>query len=77
MLAILIIGASLSEPHIDVNHMREVYVCMYGTTVTRCAAHMIVLVRVPKIFRAIETACCNVRVLHCASVQRALPRVQA
>ena len=30
-----------------------------------------------KIFRAIQTACCNVCVLHCASVQHPLPRVQA
>ena len=30
-----------------------------------------------KIFRAIQTACCNVCVLHCASVQHTLPRVQA
>ena len=30
-----------------------------------------------KIFRAIQTACCNVCVLHCASVQHTLPRVRA
>ena len=55
------------------------YVCMYGTTVTRGAAHTQYTVRFPKysIFRAIQTACCNVCVLHCASVQHTLPRVQA
>ena len=66
------IGASLSEPHIDESHAQSV--CLYGTTVTRCAAHTQYIVRIQIIFRAIQTACCNVCVLHCASVQLTLPR---
>ena len=31
---VLLIGASLSEPHINGTPLREVYACMYGTTVT-------------------------------------------
>ncbi len=79
----LFIGASLSEPHIDGTFMHElfinyIYIYMYvwydrhprHRSYTIHCAHSIV-------FRAIQTACCNVCVLHCASVQHALPRVQA
>ena len=34
-----LIGASLSEPHINGTAVREVYVCIYGTTVTRAPLH--------------------------------------
>ena len=58
------------------SHARIVYI--YGTTVTRGAAHHDTIhCAHSKIFRAIQTACCNVCVLHCASVQHTLPRVQA
>ena len=43
-----LIGASLSEPHIDEKHMRELFIYMYGTTVTRGAAHTQYTVRIPK-----------------------------
>ena len=47
-----VIGASLSEPHIDETFMRElfiyIYICMYGTTVTRGAAHTRYTVHIPK-----------------------------
>ena len=65
----LFIGASLSEPHIDGTFMRElfIYIIMYvwydrhprRRSYTIHCAHS-------KIFRAIQTACCNVCVLHCA-----------
>ena len=75
-----IIGASLSEPHIDETFMRELFIYIYiyvwydrhprRRSYTIHCAHS-------KIFRAIQTACYNVCVLHCASVQHTLPRVQA
>ena len=66
-MCVYIIGASLSEPHIDGNHMRDLFI--WYDRHPRCAAHIQCTVRIQNIFRAMRTACCNVCVLHCASVQ--------
>ena len=67
----VIIGASLSEPHIDEKHMRELFIYIYIYMYVwydrhpRRRSYTIHGVH-SKIFRAIRTACCNVCVLHCA-----------
>ena len=72
-----IIEASLSEPHMTV-HLCAI--CLYVWYVVwpspaLCRSYTIHCAWY-KIFHAIQAACCNVCVLHCASVQRTLPRVQ-
>ena len=49
----IVIGASLSEPHVDGTfHARIVYIYMYGKTVTRGAAHTQYTVSIPKLYSA-------------------------
>ena len=71
-----VIGASLSEPHIDDVNVRE-YLYIWFDRHPCCAAHIQYIVARSKIFRTMRIACCNVCVLHCTSVQCILPRVQA
>ena len=76
LIMLLVIGASLSEPHIDGTCVRDLFICMVRPSPALRRSYTIHCER-SKIFRAIETACCNVCMLHCASVQHTLPRVQA